>query len=36
MKATNYLTFKRNTRDAFEFHKSVFGGEFQTMLRRSA
>jgi PhnB protein len=34
MKAANpYLNFKGNTRDAFEFYKSVFGGEFQAVLR---
>lgn len=34
MKAANpYLNFKGNTREAFEFYRSVFGGEFQTVLR---
>ena len=34
MKAANpYLNFKGNTREAFEFYKSVFGGEFQSVLR---
>src|SRR5690606_26652837 len=34
MKAANpYLNFKGNTRDAFEFYKSVFGGEFQAVPR---
>lgn len=34
MKAANpYLNFKGNTREAFEFYKSVFGGEFQAVLR---
>ena len=37
MKAANpYLNFKGNTREAFEFYRSGFGGEFQTVLRRSA
>ena len=26
-----YLTFDGNCREAFEFYRSVFGGEFQTM-----
>ena len=26
-----YLTFNGNCRDAFEFYKSVFGGEFQNL-----
>ena len=34
MKAANpYLNFKGNTLQAFEFYRSVFGGEFQTVLR---
>jgi PhnB protein len=34
MKAANpYLNFKGNTREAFEFYKSVFGGEFLAVLR---
>lgn len=27
-KASTYLNFSRNTEDAFNFYKSVFGGEF--------
>ena len=34
MKAANpYLNFKGNTLEAFEFYRSVFGGEFQAVLR---
>lgn len=34
MKAANpYLNFEGNTLQAFEFYKSVFGGEFQAVLR---
>lgn len=28
-----YLNFKGNTEEAFEFYKSVFGGEFMTLQR---
>lgn len=31
--ASPYLNFKGNTKEAFDFYKSVFGGEFQTVLR---
>ena len=34
MKAVNpYLNFSGNTEDAFKFYKSVFGGEFLTVMR---
>lgn len=34
MKAANpYLNFKGNTEEAFNFYKSVFGGEFLTVMR---
>ena len=34
MKAANpYLNFKGNTLQAFEFYRSVFGGEFEMLLR---
>ncbi len=34
MSAINpYLSFKDNTEEAFKFYKSVFGGEFQTIMR---
>lgn len=34
MKTANpYLNFKGNTLQAFEFYRSVFGGEFQAVLR---
>ena len=34
MKAVNpYLNFKGNTEEAFNFYKSVFGGEFQGVMR---
>jgi PhnB protein len=34
MKAANpYLNFKGNTKEAFDFYKSVFGGEFLGVLR---
>jgi PhnB protein len=34
MKAANpYLNFKGNTLEAFEFYRSVFGGEFQAVVR---
>ena len=34
MKAVNpYLNFKGNTEQAFNFYKSVFGGEFQGLMR---
>ena len=28
-----YLNFKGNTKEAFDFYKSVFGGEFQAVVR---
>ena len=28
-----YLNFKGNTREAFEFYRSVFGGDFQAVIR---
>lgn len=34
MEAANpYLTFDGNTEEAFEFYKSVFGGEFEVLVR---
>lgn len=34
MKAVNtYLNFNGNTEEAFNFYKSVFGGEFTTLMR---
>lgn len=34
MKAVNpYLNFNGNTEDAFNFYKSVFGGEFRMLMR---
>jgi PhnB protein len=34
MKAVNpYLNFKGNTEEAFNFYKTVFGGEFQGLMR---
>ena len=30
-----YLTFKTNCEEAFEFYRSVFGGEFETVMRMS-
>lgn len=34
MKTANpYLNFKGNTEEAFKFYRTVFGGEFDTMLR---
>jgi PhnB protein len=34
MKAANpYLNFPGNTEEAFNFYKSVFGGEFQSLVR---
>ena len=34
MKAVNsYLNFKGNTEEAFNFYKSVFGGEFALVMR---
>lgn len=30
-RSTRYLTFDGDCREAFEFHRSVFGGEFQTI-----
>jgi PhnB protein len=33
MKINPYLTFDGNTEEAFNFYKSVFGGEFQTLQR---
>lgn len=36
MKSANpYLTFDGNTEEAFNFYKSVFGGEFQVLVRFS-
>ena len=31
MKLETYLTFDKNCREAFEFYRSVFGGEFMTL-----
>ena len=31
MSISTYLTFDGNCREAFEFYRSVFGGEFQTL-----
>jgi PhnB protein len=31
--ASPYLNFKGNTKEAFNFYRSVFGGEFQTVVR---
>ncbi len=31
MQLNTYLTFAGNCREAFEFYRSVFGGEFETM-----
>ena len=34
MKAVNpYLNFNGNTEEAFNFYKSVFGGEFRMVMR---
>ena len=34
MKSVNpYLNFKGNTKEAFDFYKSVFGGEFAAVIR---
>jgi len=34
MKAVNpYLNFDGNTKEAFEFYKSIFGGEFLTVMK---
>jgi PhnB protein len=33
LKINPYLNFAGNTEDAFKFYRSVFGGEFATMLR---
>ena len=30
-----YLNFNGNTEDAFNFYKTVFGGEFQSLMRWS-
>lgn len=30
-----YLNFNGNTMEAFDFYKSVFGGEFETIMRHS-
>ena len=35
MKAHPYLNFNGNTEEAFNFYKSVFGGEFETLQRFS-
>lgn len=31
--ASPYLNFKGNTKEAFDFYKSVFGGEFQAVVK---
>ena len=31
MSLSTYLTFDGNCREAFEFYRSVFGGEYQTL-----
>ena len=31
MKLETYLTFDKNCREAFEFYRTVFGGEFMTL-----
>ena len=31
MQLTTYLTFKDNCREAFEFYRSCFGGEFESL-----
>ena len=33
MKLETYLNFNGNTEDAFQFYKSVFGGEFSSLIR---
>jgi PhnB protein len=33
MKVHTYLNFQGNTEEAFEFYKSVFGGEFSSVVR---
>ena len=33
MKANPYLNFKGNTEEAFNFYRSVFGGEFAAVMR---
>src|SRR5687767_10021181 len=33
MKLHTYLNFAGNTEEAFEFYKSVFGGEFSSVVR---
>ncbi len=33
MKIASYLTFSRNCEEAFEFYKSVFGGEYIFLVR---
>lgn len=33
MKVNTYLNFAGNTEEAFEFYKSVFGGEFSSVVR---
>jgi PhnB protein len=33
-KVSTYLNFKRNTEDAFNFYKSIFGGDFQGGIMR--
>ena len=32
-KVSPYLTFNGNTEEAFNFYRSVFGGEFETVMR---
>ena len=32
-KMNSYLNFNGNTEEAFNFYKSVFGGEFLTLMR---
>jgi PhnB protein len=32
-KLNTYLTFASNTEEAFNFYKSVFGGEFTSVVR---
>jgi PhnB protein len=33
-KVSTYLNFRRETLEAFNFYKSVFGGEFQGVVSR--
>jgi PhnB protein len=35
MKLHSYLNFAGNTEEAFEFYRSVFGGEFSSVVRFS-